>query len=109
MPESATEWMPSASIEAEPGACNQCHGEKADGKTLALRDAVADPQPIDADGGILPEAYRTAFRFRINPAQRRDLVERLKSAAPGAACASLEELAQINAELLRREEPLANA
>ena len=28
------------SIEAEPGACNQCHGDKADGNTLALRDAV---------------------------------------------------------------------
>jgi hypothetical protein len=27
-------------IEPEPGACNQCHGEKADGDTPSLRDAV---------------------------------------------------------------------
>ncbi len=27
-------------IEAEPGACNQCHGDVADGKTPSLREAV---------------------------------------------------------------------
>jgi len=37
---SCTDCHHDTDIEAEPGACNQCHGEKADGDTPALRDAV---------------------------------------------------------------------
>jgi len=45
--------------------------------------------------GILAAADRTAFRFRITPAERVAMLARLAAAAPDRPCASLQELAQI--------------
>gem|GEM_PF-1906494 len=39
---SCTDCHHDTDIEAEPGACNQCHGEKADGDTPALREILKD-------------------------------------------------------------------
>jgi hypothetical protein len=47
---SCTDCHHDTDIEPEPGACNQCHGEKADGATPSLREAVhAKCQSCHAD------------------------------------------------------------
>ena len=76
---------------------------------LLLSDRIEDwrlkdvdtTSTLNPDAGILPEAHRSDFRFRLSPTERRDLISALQSAAPDTACASLEELAQI--KLLTRK------
>jgi bidirectional [NiFe] hydrogenase diaphorase subunit len=65
---------------------------------LLLRNLLPDWRldGVDTTGtGVLPEAYRDAFRFRITHEQRRELIDALKNAAPQSGCATPMELAQI--------------